>query len=610
MNRFSCNEDVLGNDLLSKISDTNLLVVGAGGIGCELLKNVALAGFKNIEVIDLDTIDATNLNRQFLFQKEHVGMSKAQVARESVLKYNPNLDIIAHHDDVFSEKFNLKYFESFDLVMNALDNLKARNHVNRMCLAANIPLIESGSSGYLGQVAVIKKGVSECYECHPKPPPKQYPACTIRNTPSTLVHCVVWAKFLFRHIYGDADAENDVAPKADDPEAIGDEKAGVEEDKKDAGDDYVSTRNWVEQNDYDPLKLLVKLFHTDVNTLLSMNNLWTFRDKPRAIEDIDTLLKAGEDILAKDNNDIATDADIKEVKAGGNLPTQRVLSLPEIVFTFFNSARALRSRMKDVDEYGLVFDKDDEDTMNFVYAASNIRAYIFHIDNKSLFDVKSIAGNIIPAIATTNAVVAGLIVNEAFKIIAGKLDTCKAVYVSRTLMGGNSILSAHALHKPNPKCYVCSSRPTCTVHVDIGTTTLHMLAEEVLKGALSLIEPSVSLSSGKEVLYVPEDDEEKDMLETKLYPRLLSSFEIIDGSKCTVTDDRQGNFRLVLIFRQWDEATDDVPFKVLMDNDQPEATSTTETAFVTTTVTDGKRASDDSDEETNRNTKKSKSLQS
>lgn len=94
----------------------------------------------------------------------------------------------------------------------------ARNHVNRMCLAADVPLVESGSSGYLGQVTVIKKvwnfcktafrksiyldfqGLSECYECRPKPAQKSFPGCTIRNTPSEMIHCIVWAKHLFKSV--------------------------------------------------------------------------------------------------------------------------------------------------------------------------------------------------------------------------------------------------------------------------------------------------------------------------------------------------------------------------------------------------------------------------
>lgn len=76
--------------------------------------------------------------------------------------------------------------------------LAARSHVNRLCLVAGIPLIESGSAGYLGQVSVIVKGKSECYDCVPKSVQKTFPSCTIRNTPSESIHCVVWAKALFK----------------------------------------------------------------------------------------------------------------------------------------------------------------------------------------------------------------------------------------------------------------------------------------------------------------------------------------------------------------------------------------------------------------------------
>ncbi|KAG7229816.1 hypothetical protein INR49_012465 [Caranx melampygus] len=190
----------LRKELADSLSTCKVLVVGAGGIGCELLKNLVLTGFKNIEVIDLDTIDVSNLNRQFLFQKKHVGKSKAQVAKESALQFCPSANIIAYHDSVMNPDYNVEFFRKFMLVMNALDNRAARNHVNRMCLAADIPLIESGTAGYLGQVTVIKKGLTECYECQPKPTQKTFPGCTIRNTPSEPIHCIVWAKYLFNYL--------------------------------------------------------------------------------------------------------------------------------------------------------------------------------------------------------------------------------------------------------------------------------------------------------------------------------------------------------------------------------------------------------------------------
>jgi ubiquitin-like 1-activating enzyme E1 B len=89
--------DALRPGLLEQVAATKVLVVGAGGIGCELLKCLVLTGFRRLEVVDLDTIDVSNLNRQFLFRREHVGKSKAAVARESALQFNPHVEIVAHH---------------------------------------------------------------------------------------------------------------------------------------------------------------------------------------------------------------------------------------------------------------------------------------------------------------------------------------------------------------------------------------------------------------------------------------------------------------------------------------------------------------------------------
>ena len=170
-----------------------VLVIGAGGIGCELLKTLVLSGFKDLEVVsffctfpfifhsstflrlflshhfislpthllpcnikvDLDTIDVSNLNRQFLFNKSHIGKSKAEVACEVVKRFAPDLKIKAHHANIKNPEFGIEFYRKFNLVINGLDNLDARKHVNRVCFAAKVPLIESGTEGYLGQMTVI-----------------------------------------------------------------------------------------------------------------------------------------------------------------------------------------------------------------------------------------------------------------------------------------------------------------------------------------------------------------------------------------------------------------------------------------------------------------------
>lgn len=201
MARGQYAKQTLGSELYARTQSSRVLMVGAGGIGCELLKNLVLGGFGFVQVIDLDTIDLSNLNRQFLFQRKHIKSSKAHIAVETARSFNPEVKLESTHGNIKDPKFDVAFFKSFDIVLNALDNLDARRHVNMLCIYANVPLVESGTTGYLGQVQVIVKDKTECYDCTPKPMPKTFPVCTIRSTPSTPIHCIVWAKnYLFRYV--------------------------------------------------------------------------------------------------------------------------------------------------------------------------------------------------------------------------------------------------------------------------------------------------------------------------------------------------------------------------------------------------------------------------
>ena len=121
---------IYGEDLASKIHHANLLVVGAGGIGCELVKCLSLSGFRKLSIIDLDTIDISNLNRQFLFRREHVDQAKSLTLKQQIEKQNPEIHVEAYLGKIQEERFGYKFFKQFDLVINALDNEEARKHVN------------------------------------------------------------------------------------------------------------------------------------------------------------------------------------------------------------------------------------------------------------------------------------------------------------------------------------------------------------------------------------------------------------------------------------------------------------------------------------------------
>lgn len=536
----------LRKELADSLSTCKVLVVGAGGIGCELLKNLVLTGFKNIEVIDLDTIDVSNLNRQFLFQKKHVGKSKAQVARESALQFCPTVNITAYHDSIMNPDYNVEFFRKFMLVMNALDNRAARNHVNRMCLAADIPLIESGTAGYLGQVTVIKKGMTECYECQPKPTQKTFPGCTIRNTPSEPVHCIVWAKYLFNQLFGEEDADQEVSPDTADPEASWnpeDTAARATASEKDGDIKRVSTKEWARSTGYDAVKLFNKLFKDDIMYLLTMDKLWKTRKAPTPL----------------DWQQLEKSACPQEVSVGSGLKDQQVLGVWGLCQLFQHSVETLSSQLQEKGEGAeLVWDKDDPPAMDFVTAAANLRMHIFSMNMKSRFDVKSMAGNIIPAIATTNAIIAGLIVLEGLKILSGELESCRTIFLNKCPNLRKKLLVPCVLDPPCSNCYVCASKPEVTVKLNVLKTTVLSLQDRILKERFGMVAPDVQIEDGKGTILISSEEGETETNNCKF----LADFGIRNGSRLQVDDFLQ-DYTLLVNVLHTEELERDVEFEVV-----------------------------------------------
>ena len=534
----------LGENLYQKLENCKVLVVGAGGIGCEVLKTLVLTGFNDIEVIDLDTIDVSNLNRQFLFQKQHVGKSKANVARESAIEFNPEAKIKAYHDSITSPDYDVNFFKKFSIVLNALDNRAARNHVNRMCLAADVPLVESGTAGYLGQVTVIQKGKTECYECQPKPHQKTFPGCTIRNTPSEPIHCIVWAKHLFNQLFGEADADEEVSPDAEDPEAVGDAGAVANNSSKEEIQ-RVSTQEWAKSIGYESGKLVQKFFIEDIKYLLSMDKLWKERKAPVPL-DVDNL-----DENLSPNNE-------------SGLPDQKIWTIKECIDKFSGCVDQLKKELMLKGDF-LVWDKDDDASLDFVVSASNVRAHIFDIPRKSRFDVKSMAGNIIPAIATTNAVISGLIVVEALKTLQGDIDKCRTIYLNKRPSVWKKLLQPSPLVAPNPKCYVCSTKPEAKVMMDCSKITVKSLEEKLLKQQFGVIAPDVEIEDGKGTILISSEDGETEQNNSKA----LLEFGITNGTRLKIDDFLQ-NYELVLNIVNCGNMVDDEEFKILQDIEKAE----------------------------------------
>ncbi|EGC50026.1 ubiquitin-activating enzyme [Histoplasma capsulatum var. duboisii H88] len=503
--------------LLTKIRKSRVFLVGAGGIGCELLKNLVLTGFGEIHIIDLDTIDLSNLNRQFLFRQEHIKKPKALVAKEVARKFRRDVSLHAYHADIKDPQFNVEFFESFDIVFNALDNLDARRHVNRMCLAANVPLIESGTTGFNGQVQVIKKGRTECYDCNAKQVPKSFPVCTIRSTPSQSIHCIVWAKsYLLPELFGESESDPGEFDHSEDAE-----NAEEIQNLQREAQALLSIRQSMGSDGFAE-KVFTKVFNEDVDRLRKMEDMWKTRKPPQPL----SFAPLQQEATAVDSTISSDD--------------QKIWSLVENFAVFKDSLGRLSRRLQELeaavtDGYKpvIAFDKDDVDTLDFVTASANLRSYIFGIEMKSKFEIKQMAGNIIPAIATTNAMTAAICVLQAFKVLKDEYGKAKMVFLERS--GVRAINTAN-LSSPNPQCPVCSVAQG-RVSIDLERATLDDLVQDVLRGQLGYGE-ELSINNQMGTIYDPDLDDN--------LPKKLKDLGVSNDSFLTVVDEEDENTRVNL----------------------------------------------------------------
>lgn len=205
---------ILGDSTARKLARSRLFVVGAGAIGCELLKNLAAMGAGTgggpgkegggggrLILTDMDSIEKSNLSRQLLFRDHNVGEFKSVAARAAARRFSPSCRIEAHtcrvgedDDGPFDDTF---WSAGCDVVLNALDNVEARLFVDSQCVAHGIGLIDAGTLGPKGNVQVVVPGASESYGSSADPPEPDVPVCTLKNFPYEISHTIQWARDLF-----------------------------------------------------------------------------------------------------------------------------------------------------------------------------------------------------------------------------------------------------------------------------------------------------------------------------------------------------------------------------------------------------------------------------
>ena len=483
--RYDGQIAVFGKDFQNKLANSSIFLVGSGALGCEFMKNFAMIGIgcKNnngnngkIHVTDMDTVEVSNLNRQFLFRDYDVGQMKSTVAVKSISNINKNTNAIPHVVKVAPETenmFNDTFWEEIDIVVNALDNVEARKYVDSRCSFYRKPLFESGTLGTKANVQPIIPSLTEGYSDGPNDQPEvDIPVCTLKSFPYMIEHTLAWAKEKFFTEFYEKPLQSLTYMK---DRALYISKLQSKKNSKLKYLRYVKDmvgsnvpKSFEDCIAWARIQFDVYFNHTIVQLLSNYpadkltndgTSFWAGKKKCPTIINFDMsnanhrmFIIAAANLRAnifhinktnnEDNNNI-TEIDIimniannvtvpeftadKNLKIAANEKEAKELGGAEAEALDSNNVETLFLELikyvEGADQYNNYqleeFEKDDDTNyhMDFITATSNIRANSYHIPEADKMRSAQIVGRIIPAVATTTALTTGAVMLEIYKYL-------------------------------------------------------------------------------------------------------------------------------------------------------------------------------------------------
>ena len=211
--RYDDQISIFGNEIQKSFENSNIFIVGAGALGCEYMKTFSLMGFSSDKeknnftfLTDDDLIVESNLNRQFLFRKDDIGKYKSKIASERAKLINPYfncVDLISKIGPENENKFDEKFWSKQNYVIIAVDNVEARKYISEQCLLFKKVLIDSGTKGTKANSQVIIPNKTINYSPGIEDEDEGIPMCTLRNYPTSIDHCIEWARDNFNGYFVD-----------------------------------------------------------------------------------------------------------------------------------------------------------------------------------------------------------------------------------------------------------------------------------------------------------------------------------------------------------------------------------------------------------------------
>ncbi|XP_058028692.1 ubiquitin-like modifier-activating enzyme 7 isoform X2 [Ahaetulla prasina] len=502
--RYDGQIAVFGADFQKRLGKQKYFLVGAGAIGCELLKNFAMIGLAageggEIIVTDMDIIEKSNLNRQFLFRPEDLSKQKSEVAAAAIRRMNPNINVIAQQNQVGPDTehfYGDDFFLGLDGVASALDSFQGRNYVGERCVRYLKPLLDAGTDGTKGHALVFVPYLTKTHGQILDGESRKFPLCTLRYFPSAIQHTIQWARNQFEDLFKRRPEYTNKFLR--DPTFF--EKEGMEnlemlnlvkmslQEQPHCWRDCVAwaRKLWERLFSHEILQLLYNF--PPKNETSSGLPFWSGSKRcPQQLQFdynntthktfivIASRLFAETYRLLVHEDEATTSQVLLELHPPPFQPRQEMhIPVTDEEIPTLPSASNQRMLVELKQELGklreelekdsvllsgymepLHFEKDKDSHLDFITHAANLRAENYGISPVDKFQAKKIAGQIVPAIATTTAAVAGLTCLELYKLVWQHKDLSSYRH-------GSLQLSAPFLDRsqpvPSPQEYKCQQK--------------------------------------------------------------------------------------------------------------------------------------------------------
>ncbi|XP_014808979.1 PREDICTED: ubiquitin-like modifier-activating enzyme 7 isoform X3 [Calidris pugnax] len=469
--RYDGQIAIFGDAFQERLGSQKYFVVGAGAIGCELLKNFAMMGLAagpggDITVTDMDSIAPSNLHRQLLYRTADISKPKSEVAAAAVRCMNPDIKVTPHQNQVGPATellYGDDFFRSLDGVASALDTLEARAYLESRCLRYLTPLLDSGTEGPRGNVLPVVPSLTDLLRPGATPRDGTFPLCTLRYFPRTIQHTLQWARDEFEGLF-QLPAEH-IKRFMEDPgfpeqlpagkalEVLEQVRWSLRERPGDWRDCLRWARRHWQSRYHDAIAQLLHNYPPEHETSPGVPFWSGDKNCPHPLTfdpdnntHLDYILAAAH-LFAQAHkvppcNDRTAARDILRGMVLPPFVPQDGLQIPlteeQEEGQVPADTRQLAELTQDLEQRRqelvggevaqvplmdpIYFDKDDDIHVNFITAASNLRAENYGIPPADWMTSKRIAGRILPAIITTTAAVAGLACLEVYKLVWGCQD--------------------------------------------------------------------------------------------------------------------------------------------------------------------------------------------